>query len=125
MGRVTNSNKGKGSRWDIPKGHVEPGEYEIQAAVRECEEETGFSKYDPTFLVDLGCHDYSDNKDIHLFVYPHPIAAEDVKNCRCSAYHINESGEFLEMDRFALIKRHVWKYVMGPSLLKVMTKLYP
>lgn len=28
-------------RWDLPKGHVDPGETDLQAAYRELEEETG------------------------------------------------------------------------------------
>lgn len=32
-----------GERWQLPKGHVEPGESEEQAAVREVREETGVS----------------------------------------------------------------------------------
>lgn len=31
----------KGRRWQLPKGHIEPGESPSQAAVREVEEETG------------------------------------------------------------------------------------
>lgn len=31
----------KGNKWDLPKGHVEPGETFIQGALRECYEETG------------------------------------------------------------------------------------
>lgn len=31
------------TRWDLPKGHVEEGETEIETAVREMHEETGFS----------------------------------------------------------------------------------
>ena len=30
-----------GSRWSFPKGHIEPGETEQQAALREVKEETG------------------------------------------------------------------------------------
>ncbi len=33
-------------RWDLPKGHVEPGESDLQCALRELEEETGISKDD-------------------------------------------------------------------------------
>jgi 8-oxo-dGTP pyrophosphatase MutT (NUDIX family) len=33
-------------RWDLPKGHVDPGETEIQCALREMEEETGISRDD-------------------------------------------------------------------------------
>ena len=33
-------------RWDLPKGHVDPGESEIQTALRELIEETGISEDD-------------------------------------------------------------------------------
>lgn len=33
-------------RWDLPKGHAEPGECPRQAAIRELEEETGFEATD-------------------------------------------------------------------------------
>ncbi len=29
------------NRWDLPKGHVDPGETDIECALRELEEETG------------------------------------------------------------------------------------
>ena len=32
------------SRWDIPKGHVDPGESDLTCALRELQEETGISK---------------------------------------------------------------------------------
>ena len=31
-------------RWDLPKGHVDPGETELQCALRELEEETGIAE---------------------------------------------------------------------------------
>jgi len=40
-------------RWDLPKGHVDPGETDMEAALRELEEETGFEEgellIDPDF----------------------------------------------------------------------------
>jgi len=40
-------------RWDLPKGHVDPGETDMEAALRELEEETGFAEdelqIDPDF----------------------------------------------------------------------------
>lgn len=37
-------------RWDLPKGHVDPGETEFETAVRELEEETGIAPDDIEFL---------------------------------------------------------------------------
>lgn len=128
MGRVTGSSGGPGfpHRWDIPKGHVEEGETPLDAAIRECTEETGFTDYDSEFLVDLGRHDYASNKDIHLFVYPFPVTAEQFKDCVCTSFHTSESGDtFEEIDAFALISPKQWNYVMGQSLFNVMQKLFP
>jgi len=33
-------------RWDLPKGHVDPGETELQCALRELHEETGITAAD-------------------------------------------------------------------------------
>jgi 8-oxo-dGTP pyrophosphatase MutT (NUDIX family) len=33
-------------RWDVPKGHVDPGESDIECALRELHEETGISSRD-------------------------------------------------------------------------------
>lgn len=42
-------------RWDLPKGHLDPGETELECALREMEEETGILRtavtVDPNFCV--------------------------------------------------------------------------
>ena len=35
-------------RWDLPKGHIDPGESNLQCALRELEEETGITSGDIT-----------------------------------------------------------------------------
>jgi len=37
-------------RWDLPKGHVDPGESEMECAFRELREETGISDQDAEVL---------------------------------------------------------------------------
>ena len=48
------------TRWDLPKGHVDPGETDLECALRELQEETGISaddiELDETFLFE---HHYS------------------------------------------------------------------
>ncbi len=47
-------------RWDLPKGHVDPGETDIQCALRELEEETGITPadidLDPAFRFETRYH---------------------------------------------------------------------
>lgn len=45
----------KGSKWDLPKGHVEFGETFLEGALRECYEETGLH--------------HRENLDIHPYHY--------------------------------------------------------
>ena len=64
MGRVTGSRKPgmMAHRWDIPKGRVENSDLSaLNAARRECLEETGFGNYNPDLLEDLGVFKYSSN----------------------------------------------------------------
>ena len=45
----------KPDKWDLPKGHVEPGETFLEGALRECYEETGLHHHE--------------NLDIHPYHY--------------------------------------------------------
>lgn len=54
--------------WGIPKGLVEEGETLIEAAVRECYEETGF-KVDPNELRELGFVKMKNGKEVHAWAY--------------------------------------------------------
>ncbi len=44
---------GKGTRWQLPKGRVRPGESSVQAAVREIREETGLEAEVEAYLTTL------------------------------------------------------------------------
>ena len=54
--------------WGLPKGHLEPGEDEQSAAVREVEEETGLTDLDVG--TELGCIDWyfrAEGHPVHKF----------------------------------------------------------
>lgn len=117
MGHATGTN-----RWDIPKGHIEPGERPIDAAVRELEEETGIQTY-PSFLMDLGRHEYiKGKKDLHLFVYTgfENFVPED---CVCTSYFERDGQQIPEMDTFAWVHMKNLNKYAGKSLVKLLNEL--
>ncbi len=60
--------KDEKGNYDLPKGHVEPGENPAETAIRETEEETGFKVWEGANLVNLGHFKYIPTKDLHLFL---------------------------------------------------------
>jgi len=80
-------------KWGLPKGHLEPGEGQEEAALREVEEETGLS--DLRLRADLGEIDWTFRKGgrvIHKYCRfylmesdlgdPSPEIAEGITECR-------------------------------------------
>ena len=69
----------RGTSWSLPKGHIEPGEEKLAAAIREIEEESGIRRL--TFIRELGSYerykigvggvkeDTSELKVIHMFLF--------------------------------------------------------
>ncbi|HET9645845.1 MAG TPA: NUDIX hydrolase [Burkholderiaceae bacterium] len=84
--------------WDIPKGGTEPGESEIETALRETEEETGL-RLEPAQLLELGRFAYRRDKDLHLFATLSPRV--DPAGCHCSTRFVTSRGQLRpELDRF-------------------------
>ncbi|TCK43031.1 8-oxo-dGTP pyrophosphatase MutT (NUDIX family) [Paraburkholderia sp. BL8N3] len=73
------------SHWDVPKGHADPGESPLDAALRELVEETGIV-LPASRLKDLGRFLYRRDKDLHLFAVR--VAEDEVRleNCVCESY---------------------------------------
>lgn len=71
----------RGDSWSLPKGHVDPGETDIQAAYREIQEETGIQKDSLEYIDALGSYerhrigrggvgeDASELKEIRMFLF--------------------------------------------------------
>ena len=52
----------------FPKGHMEPGENELQTAIRELKEETGFTTEDLEFLISIKTTVAFCNENIDIYV---------------------------------------------------------
>ena len=70
--------KQRGDSWSLPKGHIDPGEDALSAAVREIAEESGVTQvdlimplgnYTRTRIGKNGGEDPSEMKTIHMFLF--------------------------------------------------------
>jgi 8-oxo-dGTP pyrophosphatase MutT (NUDIX family) len=92
-----------GKNWDFPKGGVDPGETNLEAAVREVMEETSFDlkPYLHHGVVDYGQHPYINGKQLHLFGIQVPEI--DVNLLECTEFVERGTYRFPECDAFMLI----------------------
>lgn len=89
-----------GRMWDLPKGRQDPGETDIETAVRETLEETGLV-IDPTLLVDLGRHSYKPGKTLSLF----KLVVDEMPDPAllvCKSMFMFHGREIPEMDAFVV-----------------------
>lgn len=108
--------------WDIPKGRIEKGESPINAAIRECFEETGVV-VEQHELLSLGLIDYTSKKELVLFVYVGNNYPEAEK-CVCASTFVKNGRTITEMDDFkyvpySQIRDHARK-TMGNLLTKLV-----
>jgi 8-oxo-dGTP pyrophosphatase MutT (NUDIX family) len=81
---LRHSHKPDGDTWGLPGGKVEAGEGDVQALLRELEEETGY-RAEPAELEHLGDYDFVSprNDDVAYVTYrvrlkhPHRVVLED------------------------------------------------
>lgn len=94
----TGSPKDGKHSWDIPKGHIEPGEDPLGAALRELYEETGIEHVEDTF--EIGRVPYRSDKALHLFS---AYADFDIGDLHCDSKFTDSYGvEKSEVDRYRL-----------------------
>ena len=105
--------------WDIPKGKMEDGEGFMDAAIRETQEEIGFT-VDPNNLKFIGEVPYKRSKRLALFLY----VANDVpkaSDCYCESTYINKYGaERPELDYFKYVPYHDLSKYITPRLFTAL-----
>lgn len=119
--------------WDVPKGGLDPGEAPLEGAKRELLEETGLSwvasasatgfdlackfsnaRYPIIKLRDLGQHEYTKRKDLHL--YELTLSADiNATSLKCESMVDRPGYSFPELDRFALVSSGLNKH-LTPAL---------
>jgi len=110
-------------KYDIPKGQMEEGERHIDAAIRECKEETGleFTEKDLTFL---GKFAYSQYKDLVLYATFVPSSAIDVDKLVCeSTFKTKDGRELPELSEFMWMRFSDYEKYLFKSMQKVFSSL--
>ena len=77
--------------WDLPKGKAENNESFVEAAIRECKEETGFIVKENELIL-LGEVSYRKGKRLVLFFCPSKIKPNP-DELRCSTTYVNKHGK--------------------------------
>lgn len=90
--------------WSLPKGLPNANEPYLDAAARECFEETGLDvRGNTTSFIDCGRHAYTKGKDLHLFLYRMEKQV-DVKDLTCESMVTLASGRtFPECDNYQVL----------------------
>jgi len=103
-GKILLAHATRQPHWDIPKGQPEKDESYEDAAIRECREEIGFNIEDEQDLHPLGVFNYSNTKDLVLYLYTGTDFPDENK-CKCNAsyYCPTKKTDVDEMDDFKYV----------------------
>jgi 8-oxo-dGTP pyrophosphatase MutT (NUDIX family) len=103
--------------YDLPKGGIDDGESERDAAVRELYEETGLV-VDPKNLDGLGTYRYKKHKDLSLWLWMVDVMP-DPNSLEClSTFDSGKGIHKKEMDGFAVVPwSQVKNYVVPPMMV--------
>ena len=106
--------------WDLPKGKMEGLEDPLEAAFRECEEETSLDlRRWRDRCIDLGMASYNRKrqKTLHLFRLDLD-AALPLDRCASRTFVVREGQRVLDMDRFAWVPSHEVPHHVKPRMTK-------
>lgn len=103
--------------WDFPKGKMEDGETELEAAIRETKEEANLT-LNPDNMVLLSSNlPYRKGKRLSLFLYKvDDFSQFDIK---CNSYVTGE--DFTEFDEFNFVTTSELVKYLSPAMYKYVT----
>ena len=92
--------------YDFPKGCVDEGEDDLQAAIRELREETDIHllDYDRARIIDAGVFPHNKEKRIHIFIYKTDYFP-DLSQLKCTSYFEFKGKEYPEVDSYKIISK--------------------
>jgi 8-oxo-dGTP pyrophosphatase MutT (NUDIX family) len=109
LGHMTNH-----EYWDFPKGKMEDGESEEQAAIRETKEEANI-ELDPENLVLLASNQpYRKGKRLSLFNYK--VDEFSLFDIKCNSFVTGQN--FTEFDEFIFVEPSEFKKYLSPAMNK-------
>jgi predicted NUDIX family NTP pyrophosphohydrolase len=109
--------------WMIPKGEVEPGEDLLAAAIREFNEETGFTPVEP-FLA-LGQVKHKSGKTVHAWAFQGDCDPNQIRSNTFELEWPPKSGhkqQFPEIDRAAFFDLTTARSKMLPAELPLLDR---
>lgn len=116
LGHVTHTPK-----WDIPKGIRDPGETELEAAMRELVEEAGLV-FDAGAFRELGPFAYRRDKSLHLFLVEVDDEACSLEQLCCTStfpHHVTGVAT-PEMDGYRWAARADLRALCWPRMAEVL-----
>lgn len=110
------------THWDLPKGKIDPGELNKDAAIRELYEEAGI-EVTPDQLSEIGIFFYKKGKILSLWLYKVDVMP-DVTKLYCQSTFDNGKGIMkLEMDGYEAVPwNRIEKFVV-PAMYKVLVQV--
>jgi len=116
LGHVTHTPK-----WDIPKGMREPGETELEAAMRELLEEAGLV-FEAGAFRELGPFAYRRDKSLHLFLVEAGEEQCRLEQLHCAStfpHHVT-GRQTPEMDGYRWAAREELRALCWPRMAEVL-----
>ncbi len=112
--------------FDIPKGLKDEGESYIDAAIRECHEETNIH-FQKDVLKDIGLFEYNKEKNIYLFFIKLNKKNINMEDLKCNSFfeHYYSKKILPEIEYFNWININNIEQHTAKSMSKILNKIIP